>query len=95
MSDCRFGVSPVNYPDPGKYGLKTYTRYSGVDFSNRGICSDTSAIFLFILVSFLKWFIFGSIYFSSHEALQCTACVARECDVVAVATKRDARENTS
>ena len=19
MSDCRFGVSPVNYPDPGSY----------------------------------------------------------------------------
>ena len=24
MSDCRFGVSPVNYPDPGPLGKKGY-----------------------------------------------------------------------
>ena len=33
MSDCRFGVSPVNYPDPDPEDKKNNRNQNGVDVS--------------------------------------------------------------
>ena len=46
MSDCRFGVSPVNYPDPDPELLKDQTENSKVTSSQPFTCRLDKSFFL-------------------------------------------------
>ena len=44
MSDCRFGVSPVNYPDPDPDHWSGITHLSAEDMLNRNKLENTRAL---------------------------------------------------
>ena len=55
MSDCRYGVSPVNYPDPDPDPEWTVLKSTCLESFEKCILKQNQ---LFILSRFLGWFSF-------------------------------------
>ena len=56
MSDCRFGVSPVNYPDPDPFKKRNRSLPKGVFISHISQTAVAVIISATMMKSYLPWF---------------------------------------
>ena len=55
MSDCRFGVSPVNYPDPELFSVPSFDKSESViSCMDKSVKHAVGPYFCIILIKFLN-----------------------------------------
>ena len=76
MSDCRLGVSPVNYPDPD-LGVHVYAIFVAIFFKYRNIGGRGGGQITFFFFAIYNKRNIGSVLFTSSESLKQCCFVMR------------------